>query len=66
MSPNWRQQDKLLFLFLTFDSTQIKILFIFKLSKLTIPQLKEFMKSKNIKCSGTKKQDLIDAINEAI
>ena len=39
---------------------------LFKLNKLTIPQLKELMKSKNIKSSGTKKQDLIDAINENI
>ena len=39
---------------------------LFKLNKLTIPQLKELMKSKYIKSSGTKKQDLIDAINENI
>jgi hypothetical protein len=37
-----------------------------KLNKLTIPQLKELMKTKNIKASGTKKQDLIDAINSYI
>jgi hypothetical protein len=37
-----------------------------KLSKFTVPQLKEFIKEKNIKAHGTKKQDLIDAINTYI
>jgi hypothetical protein len=39
---------------------------IFKLIKLTVPQLKEFTKLKGIKAGGTKKQDYIDAINEFI
>ncbi|CAF5087978.1 unnamed protein product, partial [Rotaria magnacalcarata] len=36
------------------------------LTKLTIPILKEYCKGKNLKASGTRKQDLIDVIQKHI
>lgn len=36
--------------------------FVFQLSKLTIPMLKDYCRDKKLRASGTKKQDYIDAI----
>lgn len=37
---------------------------VLQLGKLTVPVLREFIKREKIQASGTRKADLIDAIND--